>query len=241
MSTVTSALSRSSPAWRLPEKSESGNTATRGGERQHARAQVLGERARIAREIHDVLARSLGTLGIEIEAARSLLTVTGDIPAAISLLERASQLVDDGLSEAREAIFELRPDAPPLSDGLASLLGTHEEHYRRPVAVSVTGAVCTIRPDANMALISVAREALTNAARHAPGAAVTVHLDYTPTQVTLTLSNPASPPPAAGDGKRASGTCYGLAGMRERLQLTGGTVSAGLSGGEWIVRAQVPL
>jgi signal transduction histidine kinase len=63
-----------------------------------------------------------------------------------------------------------------------------------------------------------------------------MNLGYTPREVTLTISNPA---PEHGDGDRGSG--YGLAGMRERLQLTGGTLTAGRAGGQWTVRAQVPL
>ncbi len=241
--TVTSTLSRSTPTYRLRvEQFEPVTAEARRGEGKNTRAQVLGERARIAREIHDVLAHSLGALGIQIEAARSVLADAGDIPAAIGFLEHASHLADDGLSETRQAIHALRTDTPPLPGGLASLAGSHEQHYRRPVALSISGRARPIRPDANVALIRAAREALTNAARHAPGTAVTMHLDYASWQLTLTISNPARFPAAAvGCGEDGSMSGYGLAGMRERLQLTGGTLTAGPAGGHWIVRAQVPM
>ena len=95
-----------------------------------------------------------------------------------------------------------------------------------------------------MALIHAAREALTNAARHAPGTAVTMNLDYSPGLVTLTIANPAQsrgPAVAADRSEGGSGSGYGLIGMRERLQLAGGTLTAGRDCDQWIVRAQVPL
>ena len=217
---------------------------TRQAQSEQRRAAALEERSRIAREIHDVLAHSLSALGIQIEAARSVLTDTGDIAAANVLLEHASHLADDGLSETRQAIHALRADTPSLPGGLASLAENHEQHYHWPVTLSVTGEARPVPPDAAVALIRAAREALTNAARHAPGSAVGVDLDYSPRRVTLTISNPARSPassPAAGAGEDGSGSGHGLAGMRERLQLTGGTLTAGPSAGLWVVRAQVPL
>jgi signal transduction histidine kinase len=220
-------------------------TQTRQAASDQRRAAALEERSRIAREIHDVLAHSLSALGIQIEAARSVLDDTGDVAAASSLLEHASHLADDGLSETRQAVHALRTDTPPLPGGLASLAGSHEQHYHRPVVLSVTGQTRPVRPQANVVLIRVAREALTNAAKHAPGAAVNMNLDYISRQVTLTISNPAPPPPgpeaAADHGADDRGSGYGLTGMRERLQLIGGTLTVGLAGGQWIVRAQVPV
>ena len=214
-------------------------TRTWQAQSEQRRAAALEERSRIAREIHDVLAHSLAALGVQIETARSVLADTGDLAVVGGLLQQASRLADDGLSETRQAVHALRADTPPLPGGLASLARGHELHYHRPVALSVTGQACPVRPEANVALIRAAREALTNAARHAPCTAVTMNLDYAPGQVTLTISNPArsAGPATAADG---SGSGYGLAGMRERLQLTGGTLTAGPDGGQWVVRAQVP-
>jgi signal transduction histidine kinase len=211
---------------------------TRQAQSDQRQAAALEERSRIAREIHDVLAHSLSALGIQIETARSVLADTGDIAVASGLLEQASHLADDGLSETRQAVHALRADTPPLPGGLASLAGSHEQHYRHPVTLAVTGQACPIGLDANVALVRVAREALTNAARHAPGTAVIMTLDYTHGRVTLTISNPS---PSPGPGVAADqGGGYGLAGMRERLQLIGGTLTAGRSGGQWVVRAEVP-
>ena len=211
-------------------------------QREQRRAAALEERSRLAREIHDVLAHSLAALGVQIEAARSVLADTGDIATASGLLEQARNLTEDGLGETQQAIHALRTDTPPLPGGLASLAGSHEQHHHHPVVLSITGQAGPIQPEANVTLIRVAREALTNAAKHAPGAAVNMNLDYTCGQVALTISNAAPFPAAAavadrGEDDRGSG--YGLAGMRERLQLIGGTLAAGQADGQWIVRAQV--
>jgi signal transduction histidine kinase len=241
MQTVSSTLRRSTPIFRFPIERPVPMEA-RQGDREYIRTQVLGERTRIAREIHDVLAHSIGALGIQIEAARSVLFNTGDVAAALDLLEEASRLADDGLSETRQAIHALRIDTPPLSCGLATLAGSHEQHYHRPVALCVSGRTRPISRDANAALFRVAREALTNAARHAPGNAVTMHLEYTDRHVSLTLTNPLELTAVAADcAKVGSERGYGILGMRERLKLTGGTLSAGQADNQWIVRAQVPL
>jgi len=219
-------------------------TRTRQAQAEQRLAAALEERSRIAREIHDVLAHSLSALSVQIETARSVLDDTGDVTAASDLLRRASHLADNGLSETREAIHALRADTPPPPDGLASLARNHEQHYHHPVALVATGQARPIGPDVNVALIHAAREALTNAARHAPGTAVTMNLDYSPGLVTLTIANPVqSPGPAvaADRSEGGSGSGYGLIGMRERLQLIGGTLTAGREGGQWVVRAQVPL
>ena len=78
------------------------------------RADVLGERARIAREIHDVLAHSLGALGIQIQAARAVLTDHKDIERAVDILVTAQRMAADGLTETRRAVHALRVDSRPL-------------------------------------------------------------------------------------------------------------------------------
>jgi signal transduction histidine kinase len=148
-------------------------TRTQQAQADQRRAAALEERTRIAREIHDVLAQSLSALGVQIEAARSVLSDTGDIGCATGLLEQASQLADAGLGETRQAIHALRADTPPLPGGIASLAESHEQQWHHPVVLSVTGQALPVRPEANIALIRAAREALTNAAKHATGAAVT--------------------------------------------------------------------
>lgn len=201
-------------------------TQMRQTQREQRRAAALDERNRIAREIHDVLAHSLSALGIQIGAARAVLDDTGDIAAANRLLEHAQHLADDGLSETQRAIHALRADTPPLPDSLTSLVADHQQHNARSVDLAVTGEPRPLRPDANLALIRTAREALTNAAKHAPAAPVTVTLDYGPEATTLTVANPTplrgTPRTPLSSDANGLGGGYGLAGMRERLLLIGG-------------------
>jgi signal transduction histidine kinase len=241
---VTDTLTTIAPQlWLDVDQLERTKGRTRKSRKERSQNHALSERARIAREIHDVLARTLGALGVQIEAALSVLVDNGDIAVAIDLLRNASRLNQDGLRETRYAIQGLRIDPPPLPDSLERLATSHRQDYHGPVTVSVIGPARPIRPDANVALFCVAREALTNAARHAPSAAVRVLLAYDAEQVTLAISNPRVPIASASRGRDCTSPTggYGLAGMRERLELVGGRLAAGPSGDRWIVRAQASL
>ena len=136
---------------------------------QERRADLLDERARIAREIHDVLAHSLGALSIQVQAARSVLTDRGDITAAIELLAAAQRMTAEGLIETRRAIGALRADTQPLEEELASATATYADRYQVAVAMDTTGTPRPVPPDVTVALLRVAQEALVDAAKHAPG------------------------------------------------------------------------
>ncbi len=204
--------------------------------REHARAAALDERTRIARELHDILAHSLGSLAIQLEVADALLSERGDVGAALSRVRRARRLAVDGLAEAGHAVAALRDDVRPLPEALALLAGDHSDCGADPIQVVVDGEPRPIGADACVALLRTAREALTNAARHAPGATVTVMLEYLVDTVRLSIRN-GHAPPAPRQGGGADG--YGLTGMGERLALAGGTLVAGEDGGGWRVTAEV--
>ncbi|GLZ33163.1 two-component sensor histidine kinase [Lentzea sp. NBRC 105346] len=187
---------------------------------QSARAAALDERTRIAREIHDVLAHSLGALTVQLELAEALLTERSDVDGARRTIQRSRGLAIEGLAEARNAVAALRQDVPSLTEALRSLAD-----------VTVTGTERPLPSKAKVALLGVAREALTNAAKHAPGAAVDVRLEFHSGGTRLHISNDAS-----GD----QGEGFGLVGMRERIALAGGTLTAGMNGSKWHVTAEVP-
>jgi signal transduction histidine kinase len=96
-------------------------------EAEQRRADLLDERARIAREIHDVLAHSIGALGIQIQAARSVLTDYGDVDKAVELLTAAQRMASEGLTETRRAVHALRTDTLPLAAELAKVTSTYAE------------------------------------------------------------------------------------------------------------------
>jgi len=205
---------------------------------------VLEERTRIAREIHDVLAHSLGALGIQLQAARAVLAEQGDTGRALNLLDQTQRMAKDGLAETRRAVHALRADTTGLDEQLAALIDTHRSRHHAAVSFRIGGQPGPLPPEATVALIRIAQEALVNTAKHAPLQPVDIDLEYGEDGVQMIISNPL---PSAGqdapDLGAAFGTVnggYGLTGMRERLLLIRGTLTAASDGNRWIVTAQVP-
>ncbi len=207
---------------------------------EQSRAATLDERNRIAREIHDVLAHSLGSLGVQIQAARALLTDQGDVERAVDLLTRAQRSAAEGLVETRRALQALRTDTPSLASALDGLGAEHQNQYLTPVSVAVTGRPRPLTPDAALALTRAVQESFVNAAKHAPLQPVVVRLDFTDGPTTLTVLNPLTDGRLTEPPLETANGGYGLAGMRERLRLIGGSLEAHTSEGNWVVTAQVP-
>ena len=203
-------------------------------------ADVLDERTRIAREIHDVLAHSLGALGIQIQAAKAMLTDHGDVDRAVEALTTAQRMAADGLTETRRAVHALRVDTLPLSEELAAVVDTHRQRYHIAVTLQTSGEARTLPPDATLALLRTAQEAMVNAAKHAPGQRVAIRLVYGENDVRLSVVNGLD---GAGASVRWPGNTggYGLTGMRERLRLLNGTLRAGPQENDWTVTAELPL
>ncbi|HJY59529.1 MAG TPA: sensor histidine kinase [Streptosporangiaceae bacterium] len=207
---------------------------------EQRRADVLDERTRIAREIHDVLAHSLGALGIQIQAAKAILTDHGDVDRAVEALTTAQRMAADGLTETRRAVHALRVDTLPLGEELAALVDTHRKRYHVPVTLETSGMARALPPDASLALLRTAQEAMVNAAKHAPGRRVAVRLDYGENDVRLSVVNGLDGD-GASVGRPDNTGGYGLTGMRERLRLLAGTLRAGPKENDWTVTAELPL
>ncbi|MEO6996885.1 MAG: histidine kinase [Terracoccus sp.] len=187
-----------------------------------AHAATLAERARVAREIHDLLAHSLSGVNLQLEVADALFDKGRDAEARAQV-RSARSLVVEGLVEARRAVGALREDTTPLVPALEHLAAGHGEQ------LNVVGVIPDLGTDAAQTVIRVAQEALTNARRHAPGAPLLVRLesDTGDRQVRLVVVNGA-PHKTAGVVRPASvGSGMGLLGMRERAALIGATVTAG--------------
>lgn len=213
-------------------------------EAERRRADLLDERARLAREIHDVLAHSLGALGIQIQAARSVLTDYGDVDRAVDMLTAAQRMAAEGLTETRRAVHALRADTLPLADELAKATSSYAERYHVAVSLDTEGDPRPVPADATVALLRVAQEALVNAAKHGAGKPVTARLDYEADGVRLTVRNEVDHIASGAPGGVRVSTLnagYGLTGMRERLRMLNGTLEAGREGTCWVVTAQVPL
>jgi signal transduction histidine kinase len=137
-------------------------------------------------------------------------------------------------SEGRTGSAELAPQ-PRLED-VPGLVETARRAGAR-VALDMPDSACLVPPGVGLAAYRIVQESLSNAARHAPGARISVLIESEPSFVRISVTNdpPAGPPP------EADGTGHGLAGMRERAALLGGELSAGPeSGGGFAVRALLP-
>jgi signal transduction histidine kinase len=198
------------------------------------RAAALAERNRIGREVHDVLAHSLGALSVQLEAADALLETDGNPAKARELMQRARRLAVDGLAEARRAVHALRDEPVALTEQLAALAVTDN------VQLNVIGIERRLSPDAELALYRAAQEALSNARKHAPGAPVTLQLAYGPSDTVLVVANGRPPSGRETSPLSRTGAGLGLRGMRERIESLGGDVSAEPHDQGWTVRAAVP-
>ncbi|MFI5041139.1 MAG: sensor histidine kinase [Acidimicrobiales bacterium] len=189
-----------------------------------AQAAALGERQRLAREMHDVLAHSLSGLVLNLEGARLLARQGGADASVGDAIERAHRLARSGLEEARRAIGMLRDDALPGPERLAGLAMEFEGDTGVACVFALSGDERDVGSDGRLTVYRVAQEALTNIRKHARPERVEVHLAYEAAGMRLTVEDfgtggDRSPP--------VDGTGYGLTGMRERAELLGGRLSAG--------------
>ena len=218
-----------------------------------------GERARIARELHDVVAHHISMIAVQAETAR--LTTPGLTDAGAQRFAAIGDTARAGLTEMRRLLGVLREDVaatgderddagtifPPSADrhpqpGLPQLSGLVDE--ARDAAGSaarliVSGPVTRLDPGVELAVYRIVQEALTNARRHAPGAAVDVELRYADDLLRLRVrDNGPGPVPSAGAGRPAG---HGLLGMRERAAAAGGSLRTGEApGGGFCVDAELP-
>ncbi|SEC25921.1 sensor histidine kinase [Arthrobacter woluwensis] len=207
------------------------------------------ERVAIARDLHDVLAHSLGGLVLQLDAAEALLE-TGDHSAAAERVAAARRLASDGLSEARRAVATLRdPQAAAViqaaaldavTPGVEQLLQAHRS-LGGVVDFTETGTAHPLSDRTADALLRAVQEALSNARKHAPGEPVRAGLTWKEDTVTLTVSNPL--PDTESPAGDSPGRGYGLTGMRERFEALGprSSVRAGVQGDRFVVTAEAAL
>ncbi|MET8683329.1 sensor histidine kinase [Streptomyces sp. NPDC004732] len=192
---------------------------------------ALAERARIAREIHDVLAHSLSAQLVHLEAARLLIERDASKEQVLDRVVAARSMAREGLAETRQALSALRGEMTPVEDFLRELVTADR------ASVTVAGDRRPLPAEASQAVRRVAQEALTNVRKHAPGAKVQVCLQYGEGEVRLDVRDSGGETP----GELAtSGAGYGLLGMRERAELLGGSLEAGPGEEGFVVTLRVP-
>ncbi|MPV89877.1 sensor histidine kinase [Georgenia ruanii] len=210
---------------------------------QQAQLATAAERARIAREMHDVVAHTLSVVIAQADGGRY--AARTDPVAAERALTTIAEMGRDALADIRRILGVLRDgDAratallpQPVDADLDALV---EQIRTSGVAVSLVrmGESRPLPPGAGLTIYRICQEALTNALKHAgPGARITVLLQWLPGALTLQVDDDGRGAAAPSDGKG-----QGLVGMRERAALFGGTVQAGpRPGGGFRVRVQLPL
>ncbi len=221
--------------------SEQASRATADTLLEHA---ARGERARIARELHDVVAHHISMIAVQAETAR--LTTPGMPPEGAKCLLAIGDTARSALTEMRRLLGVLREDVGPVDLGgerrpqpgleqLNALVDEARASGGAGTRLIVQGRVVALDPGVQLTAYRIVQEALTNARRHAPGAAVDVELDYSSEALLVRVRDNGPGPDATGDG-------HGLLGMRERAAMVGGTLTVGRSpGGGFLVEAVLPI
>jgi signal transduction histidine kinase len=228
--------------------------ATARTELTQAQLTVLEERARIARELHDVVAHHMSLIAVRAESAPYRLD---DLPEPVQAEFRVlSATARDALTDMRQLLGVLRHDQPAdlaPQPQLADLPVLVEAARQAgvPVEFLVSDDLTTVPAGVGVCAYRIVQESLSNAGRHAPGAPVSVSVAQEAGSVVLRVASGAAaaaatgPAPLVPSGPAAASGLqvgHGLAGMRERVALLGGSLSAGQApGGGFVVSAVLPL
>ncbi len=209
-------------------------------EKTRAAAAIVEERARIARELHDVVAHSISVMVLQARGGRRVLdSDPADARDAFAVIESTGQ---QALDEMRRLVGMLRSDdetLPLAPQPSLKELGTLVEQVRAaglPVHVAIEGEPQDLPPGVDLSAFRIVQEALTNALTHAGPARARVVLRYLADDLEVEISDDG---PGSGDG---SGSGYGLVGMRERVEVYGGELRAGRQpGGGYALRVRLPF
>ncbi|MEV0525017.1 histidine kinase [Streptomyces sp. NPDC050439] len=218
-------------------------------EAERAQRTLLEERARIARELHDVVAHHMSVITVQADSAPYRLN--GLPAAAREEFGSIAASARESLTEMRRLLAVLRSEDTPgersPQPGLSRLPHLVEATVRAGIPIdlsrpelSVLTELADVTPAVDLSAYRIVQEALSNVMRHAPGARTTITVTLDEEHLLILVVN--GPPTEAPDSLEHSGTGHGLVGMRERVRLVGGTVDAGpLPDGGFRVAAQLPL
>jgi len=203
------------------------------------REAVAAERARIARDLHDVMAHSVSAMVVQAAAARDL--VRSDVAGAEAAIDEVTAVGREALGETgrllrliRDTDDEVESVAPLGLDRLAELVDQFRRNGLR-VDLTVEGRLAALPADVDMSGYRIVQEALTNALRYATDRIASVRITRTAAGLRIRIENPSSGPPHSGGG-------LGLLGMAERVAVLGGHLSHGRSDdGCFVLTADLPL
>ena len=218
------------------------NTALERDREEASRAAVAYERARIAHELHDLVAHSMAVIVLQAQAANRVLPE--DVAAARRSLAAIESVGRAGMDELRRLLDVLlveaegvepgaRPSLEQLDDLVAQVRAAGLE-----VTVDIDGTPGPLPPGLDLSAYRIVQEALTNALKHGGQAPTSVRVGYGPETLTIRVSNPATRARSASDERVG----HGLISMRERAALYGGALEAGPDpDGDFVVHATLPL
>ncbi|TMR21611.1 two-component sensor histidine kinase [Nonomuraea zeae] len=206
------------------------------------RAAVAAERAKMARDLHDVIAGHLSAIAIQSEAVLSLGNASPQ--ASRSVLTSVRENSVHALEEMRAMIRLLRADGSGKDEtlapaGLSELSALVESARATGMDIEVHSDIdesVTLPAAVNLTAYRIAQEALTNATKHAPQARARVEIRLLDGSLTVEVVNDLPAASASGNG-----TGIGLLNMRERANAVGGSLAAGPSEAGWLVRAVLPI
>ncbi len=211
---------------------------------ENARAAVAGERARIARELHDVVAHSVSVMVVQAGAAEEVLAA--DPGRAREPLRSVQDMGRQALVELRRLLGMLRTDdseaalAPQPGLEQVDALAAQVREAGLAVELCVHGARDGIPAGVDLAAYRIVQEALTNVLKHAAASRAAVRIGYRPDAIELEVLDDGHG--LLGPGRDGTGTGQGLIGMRERAFLYGGVVEARpRAEGGFAVRARLPV
>lgn len=219
---------------RLRTELETANEKLRAYAAQAEELATTRERNRLAREIHDGVGHYLTVVKTQLDVAAAICATDPD--KARANVEKAAKLTAEALDDVRRSVGSLRTDTarPPLPDAIKQLAA----HGEPVPAVAVEGTPRALPPAVEHALFRAAQEGLTNIRKHARATTALVRLDFRDaSRVHLELSDNG----VGRNGNGAASGGFGLTGLRERIELLGGTVTAAnrLEGG-FALRVEVP-
>jgi len=207
-----------------------------------ARRRSSDERLRVARELHDIIGHSLGTIAVQAGVGRHLMaTEPGRAADALDSIARISR---SSLDEVRAVVATLREGEPSYhpAPGLADLPDLVETARLAGLTVELTlpDDVEEVPRQAGVAVYRITREALTNVVRHAHASAASVRVAHRDGRVEVAIRDDGSG--SGAESRVAPRTGHGITGMRERAEALGGSLSAGpVAGGGFLVTASLPV
>jgi signal transduction histidine kinase len=210
---------------------------------EQARSALLEERARIARELHDVVAHHMSVIAVRAETAPFRIP---ELPEAVKDdMAETSAIAREALTEMRRLLGVLRGaeggaerTPQPGMDGLNGLVAA-VRGAGLAVDLRIDGGQRPLPAGVELSAYRILQEALSNTLRHAPGAHVTVEVSYAPDRLRLRVQNDL--PPVGGERPPPALPGHGIVGMRERAAMLGGSLAAGpTAAGGYLVEAVLP-